>query len=392
MKTTILQTAEAHFDAATALMSWASEIQLSCAWATSAEGTAAHWKLLPLAKLRRTIIGVEFAQTEPWVLRTLQALGTLKVGGGNGTFHPKLYLGTKGQKARAIVGSANFTAAAFGSNTELSVLLEGNLSDQPFQELLSALEAHWSTGLTINEPWLQTYTSVWKRRPQAPSLPQIKYDVSTPHSLALAWPEYLQLLKNQENRTPAIRVFQDGPSYTRELDQIAALFKQRPHVADMTPSERSLLLGLPGHSTGLIGSMSAARFAKERMRDQPASIGAHLDTIPLRGPVPTTLIVKVLDGLMGLEGIKLGVATRLLTVKRPDIFVSVNKGSSPQLATMMAQPKIKTTTQYMQLLHAVWQLPWYQSVRPNDPMEAKTWDRRTALLDAVLYEHVPPTK
>lgn len=125
MQISILSTPAAHARALAKLFAWANHVDLACAWATAGQGNAAHWKLIDIDKIRRAVIGVEFAQTEPWVLRTLLKDDRLRVGVAKGTFHPKVYIGTKGEDVRAIVGSANFTGAAFSSNVELGVIMEG---------------------------------------------------------------------------------------------------------------------------------------------------------------------------------------------------------------------------------------------------------------------------
>lgn len=121
MKVSILKSPAAHMSALRKLFVWAERVNLACAWATARDGSASHWQSIALDKVEQAVIGDEFAQTEPWVLRELLAAGKLRVGRCQGTFHPKLYIGYRGSRARAIVGSANLTAAAFSTNVELSV-------------------------------------------------------------------------------------------------------------------------------------------------------------------------------------------------------------------------------------------------------------------------------
>ena len=70
------------------LTKWAEAIDLTYAWASSAGGAAPHWKTLPLARVRRAVIGIHFAQTEPHVLRALHELKVLRVvADTGGVFH-----------------------------------------------------------------------------------------------------------------------------------------------------------------------------------------------------------------------------------------------------------------------------------------------------------------
>lgn len=388
MHVSILRDAQAHARALKDLFAWADRVDLACAWATAREGRAPHWQSLDPDKIRRAVIGVEFAQTEPWVLRALHDGIRLRIGQGDGTFHPKLYLGFKGKRARAIVGSANLTCAAFSSNVELGVLMEGAADEAQFKALSAFHKAQWSAGMRIDEAWLIAYERTYATRPRPPAIPRVKLQITSVDSLRMSWDGYYDVLLKQENRLPFIRVFQDYPSYSVELDRTQAVFHRHARFADASPDERRLLMGLPGASSGLIGSMGPARYAKQLVKHSPGEIGRHLDRIPLAGEVPLSLAGSVVQGLTEIHGVKLGVATRLLAVKRPDLFVSINNGSNPQLAVLLDRKQVTTAKHYVQLLELVWQLDWHRSPPPQDPAQFKAWQRRAALLDSVLYEKV----
>lgn len=81
-------------------------------------------------------------------------------------------------------------------------------------------------------------------------------------------------------------------------------------------------------------------------------------------------------------------ATRFFADKRPDLFVSANNGSRPQLAALQGGRGVKTLPLYIKFLTDVWASEWHQSERPAEKSEAILWDRRALLLDAALYESV----
>lgn len=388
MQVSMLTTSEAHASALKALFAWAHDVDLACAWATASEGNAAHWKFIDVNKIRRAVIGVEFAQTEPWVLRTLLKGDRLRVGLAKGTFHPKVYMGTKGGSVRAIVGSANFTGAAFSSNVELGVLMEGRRSDPRMKDLAKFINRQWNMGMQVDEGWIEDYQFSFDNRPKAPVIPRAKMQVTSVDDLQMPWSRYYRVLQAQENRIEGIGVFRGRTSYSRELDDTQKVFNTYPRFADVPEAQRRLLMGLPRDSTGLIGSMGAARHAKSLVKKKPAEIGEHLDRIPLEGPVTIELVSDVMHGMTSLHGVKLGVATRLLTVKRPDLFVSVNKGSNPQLAMLLRRRQVTTVPHYLDLLQTVWRLEWHKAPAPRDAHQREAWGRRAALLDAILYEVV----
>jgi len=120
-KVEFLSTPDKVLDALAELASWCSEWRMAVAWGGAAFGHGAHWqRLFPfLPKLRYAVVGLSFHQTEPWFLRQLYSRNVLRcVASATGTFHPKLYLFSRGDELRTVIGSPNFTASAFSNNVE----------------------------------------------------------------------------------------------------------------------------------------------------------------------------------------------------------------------------------------------------------------------------------
>ena len=84
-----LITSADHIAALRAITDWADELHLAYAWAASSGGAAEHWNLLPLDRVKRAVLGIHFAQTDPAVLREFRARGVLRVvPDTGGVFHP----------------------------------------------------------------------------------------------------------------------------------------------------------------------------------------------------------------------------------------------------------------------------------------------------------------
>ncbi len=85
-----------------------------------------------------------------------------------------------------------------------------------------------------------------------------------------------------------------------------------------------------------------------------------------------------------------GVATRLLSVARPDRVVSLNGGSVKGLAsyaglahtTLAEQPR-----RYEELLRCIYREPWFRTAIPQcrSRLEQEVWSMRVALLDCFVY-------
>lgn len=374
------------------LIAWATTFDVCVAWATSSNGKGRHWEALDLAKVRRAIVGTAFAQTEPAALVALnQKADCLRLMiNTTGTFHPKVILAQNGKLRRAIVGSANLTTAAFTNNTELSMLLEGDSSDPAFRKLESFIKKSWCGGVALDDDWLAKYTLAWKeakrRRVIVPGAP---LEATCLTDLDMTWDQYAETIVSQEGRitTTGFRISVSGPSpsYLEELRRAREAFHRQPRFAKMSKDELDLMMGYGKLSSGLLGSMKVARDAKIIVRDTPERIGAVLDRLPVDGAVSLALATHLLGELTQISGIKLAVATRFFALKRPDLFVSVNRGSRAELAKLHGGRPVTTLEHYAKLLIALWDTEWHRAPRPSNSLHAGLWDCRVALLDSAVY-------
>lgn len=118
-----------------------------------------HLLELELDALRRRgggaklLVTTTFATTSGSALGMARGLGldvrVLNPGSGS-TFHPKLYLGRAGPRARAVIGSANLTGG-LATNLEAAVSLDGTPTDAPIARAWSWVESLWQDRRV--EPW-----------------------------------------------------------------------------------------------------------------------------------------------------------------------------------------------------------------------------------------------
>lgn len=108
----------------------------------------------------RLLVTTTFSTTAPSALSMAVGLGMevrfLNPGGGH-TFHPKLYLGSTGDKACAVIGSANLTGGLF-ANIEAAVVLRGQRSDEPISRA-------WQWALEL---WNDSRVQPWREGGVAP--------------------------------------------------------------------------------------------------------------------------------------------------------------------------------------------------------------------------------
>lgn len=379
------------------VVAWAGELHAAYAWASSSGGKADHWKALPLKKVKRVVLGIHFAQTEPYVLRRLRAQGVLRVVPDTGdVFHPKVLVALKGGAARVLVGSSNFTTGGFSGNTEVNIVLAGQVSDEIISKLFAFVDEQWKhpRAFEPNDIWLKQYEQLYARRPKAPTMPIEKKrppkKIKSTSDLRIGWPQYAVLLRQQEWRSFSsgwvVHIF-DHPegSYLQELDACRAAFASKPTFNDLPLESRQLIAGWGGGSRGHLGWMGGAGYFKKLTRERPDNIGKYLDAVPLAGGVSMQQARQYLEGVMSGRGVAIGSASRLLSVKRPDLFLPANNASQGKILEVFGT-RPDTIDRYLEVIEQIWSYDWFKAPIPSDTSERRLWGARVALLDALFYE------
>lgn len=164
---------------------------------------------------------------------------------------------------------------------------------------------------------------------------------------------------------------------------------------------------------GLVGSLGAAGrvrrvFNPKHMPDvgpTRTQIRAQIDHVLATNvdddALPENASAAV-QALMEIHGVGPSSATRLLTLARPNLFVSVNGESAVGLATLSGHPHPEDVTRnsetlktwvrdhYADLLRWVYEQPWFNAPEPDEPLERRMWNGRAALLDAFVYARINP--
>lgn len=99
-------------------------------------------------------VGTDFCHTEPEALEKLLKLSRrhpelvlwIAKPDRYSTFHPKTYLGVKGETARIMIGSANMTAGGLGGNDEISLVWEVEVKHPLLSDLQAVFLDYRSSG------------------------------------------------------------------------------------------------------------------------------------------------------------------------------------------------------------------------------------------------------
>ncbi|MFM0737871.1 phospholipase D-like domain-containing protein [Paraburkholderia xenovorans] len=372
-------------------------IAIATAWAS---GETEVFKSLVRNEERivQAVIGTHFYQTHPDVLD--QFVGSQKVRfmlQPDGVFHPKVYLFWSDDAWEVVIGSPNLTVGALTKNTELSVLVSSS-DGQPTlkQEIAEVISQYWCEAQTVHQSEADSYRKLWKLKARdlkkvadifgdrATSKPAVQSKV-----MSMEWEDYLAEVKKDKYHG-----FKDRLALLKEIREY---FQTYSHFNDMDLGVRKGIAGLPSKVNAIenwawFGSMKGAGTFAGQINAGNEAYSRALDEIPLEGEISKghydAYIGHYLAAYTG-GGHGLATATRLLAMKRPDIFLCVDAQNKRKLAEDVGLEKsdqLDYERYWEEVVLRIMESPWWQSPEPSDRLGREAWHARAAMLDAIFYE------
>lgn len=381
----------------------ADDIRVVTAWATT-DCVACENLTSAISKVSTLIVGRDFYTTSPSFLDSFRSAVRIGQAPGNGVFHPKLYLFRVSKTYCCMIGSSNFTNGGFGDNIELNACVTGRTTDSFFAKVSAFIEAQEerSAGITLEE--IADYRKQFDRLSAARKrLARFRAGANAnrravakrrreeqgqepPEQLNKTWKEYVDLILAQEKRPDLVlRGSTDEPGYLETAERCQTLFKRYGRLSSMSRKDRQFVAGITNIS-GWFGRMGAPRLFKQRVSHDSASLDSALRNIPLTGPLAERMFNAFVASYQR-KGCAVGTGSRLLAMKRPDLFVCVNSANRSQIATAFSVSSSSLTTfeGYWNLLLRIWKCPWWRAPQPRHALDRRIWNARVALLDAVYY-------
>ena len=375
-------------------------ISFATAWAST--GHEAFRLLLEYQeKIQHSTIGLHFYQTDPEVLAQLQHNKNARfILQTNGVFHPKLYLFWNTPTDWALLsGSANFTNGAFnGKNQETMLLTKGESTDF-FQEISRFLKNDcFDNAVEIGDEQIEHYRTLYHQRQKHIHTLSNYYPTGNKHSemgksilstniLTYSWDKYFKIIQQDKNQS-----FKDRLDL---LDYVKEFFQNNANFLSIDSEFRKLISGLPNNARigknldySWFGSTKSDRKFYEKINTGNPKIAQAIDLIPLIGEVSKHDFLEY-NRIFQQAGYKnpIGVATRLLTMKRPDLFFCFNGANKEKICAELGLPKNLNAERYWdEILLRIYDTAWFNSSRPQDKIEQKAWDGRVALIDCIYYE------
>jgi hypothetical protein len=382
----------------------ADDIRVVTAWATT-DCTVYDCLKGARDRVATMVIGLDFYTTSPDFLKQFRPLIRIGEALDGGTFHPKLYLFQHAGEFCCVMGSSNFTNGGFGNNAELNISIEGRTSDRFFTQVSTYIDdqegksepltkAEISDYRAQFEKWKAARQQMTKFRASDPVKKQAKEKrqreeagYEPPEQLNKTWDEFMKIILAPTRRKRIDGGKPGQPDYLQTAEHCQQLFAQHGTLAKMSRTDRQFVGGT-SHEGGWFGSMKGVGYFRQRLNDDPASLDTALNYIPLTGKVTKTAYDKF---AAAYQWKRAGVATasRLLAMKRPDLFICVDSKNRAGIAEVfgVSAGSLQTFDGYWNVIQRIWRCPWCRNRRPQPGLERRIWDARVALLDSLYYEH-----
>lgn len=351
-------------------------------------------------RIDQLVVGFQQYQTAPeFVARYLRNPKVRFLWQTDGTLHSRLFLfyNTPYDWA-AIVGSSDFCAESFSRNREVNILLTHKDADLfVFQKMSDQVDALWNESIRLNMADLNTY--------------QDAYQMHQHHLQALKHYNPAQTHDNPRSTAPHLQnagldiadwatFYHEVLTHGHEVDlrvqllqQAEAMFRSVESFVDLPPLQRKCLAGFQKKVRGSdinwmhFGSMrGAGEFKNLIMQDN--DLARAIDIIPLDGEVTDEQLNTYFQAFSRWKN-PLASATRLLTMKRPDLFICLDSQNQKDLSQRLQIPQNQFTLPNYRpvILSRLYRSLWYQDTAPaTTATESLVKKYRLAMLDSLLVE------
>ncbi|MCO6538469.1 MAG: phospholipase D family protein [Gilliamella sp.] len=377
---------------------------IATAWASMNSHAAS--KLLDNKKhIAKMVVGTHFYQTHPDFIKIFASHRNVKfILKTDKIFHPKVYLfSDENSNWECLIGSANFTQAALTKNDEIMIHITSNDqgSEKIFTDILKTIDNYWEYAEEMTEKEINKYTNIWKKnKTKLDSLKNVyggyksKKSMIKSNILSLQWNEYYEKIREKTDEKDESSSFSKR---IKVLQEINNYFKEKQIFSSFTKLQRKQVAGLIDDGSEIewkwFGSMVGAGVFHSKINNNDPNISNALNCIPLTGPVNEAnynQFIKIFKQAFPAGKCGIGIASRLLAMKRPDYFVCLDGQNRPALCKDFGIPqKIDLETYWEQIIARIIDSVWWSSSCPDDSRkkeEKQAWNGRVAMIDAIFYQ------
>jgi hypothetical protein len=375
-------------------------------WATAWAGASSNC-FVELAKhkrkIRKIVVGTHFYQTHPDFIKEFLGSDTVRfISRTDDLFHPKIYLFEDDNRNwELLIGSANFTKAAFTANTEAAVLIGSKdvPSNMIYAEAKRLIGNTWKDAETFDTKELAKYQIVWDKHKAKLGALGGKYGTKPGKPLhesavvTMTWPDFYRKVCKSGAAivTSRLKVLNIVTSRFQQLK------KQGKHFNDLSDNDRKAIAGtlhrkraeaLYGVDMNWFGSMMGNGIFRNQVIKKNANLSLALDAIPLTGEVDESHYREFVKYFEKVKKGGIATGTRLLAMKRPDLFVCLDVRNRANLCEDFGITAANMTFEkyWGEMIGRISESAWWNAPAPKDERELNVWQGRSAFLDSIYYE------
>lgn len=367
-------------------------------WATAWAGVdSKHFDnlLANKDKIKKIVVGIHFYQTHPNFIETFLTNKSVQfVNQPQGTFHPKLYLfHNTDNDWEIIVGSSNFTKGAFNKNTEANTLVScKDINSSDFlQTAFKLINDSWKLSKSFSRADFQRYKTIWKNQiPKIKSLSGLygsdDSDGKPIHEVPvinMTWKEFVARIRKEDSHGLDRRL--------KVIEISQELFSSVIHFNQLDEYKRKFIAGATTNYAvdwGYFGSMIGRGDYVHEIIVNNKDISIALDQIPLKGQITRIHYDNFIKHFKKVfSGNYIGVASRLLAMKRPDVFYCLTSKNQKRFCKDFSVNKaeIDYTGYWEHIIERIYDSEWWLNPTASTKQEQQISNARAAFLDAIYY-------
>ena len=354
-------------------------------------------------RIKKIVVGLHFYQTHPDFIEKFMDLDTVRyIKQPEGTFHPKMFLFYNSKDNwEVLIGSANFTNSAFNLNTEISTLITSN--DSNFKigsgEIFDIINSIWKDAQPFGQVELDDYRKIWdNNRSKLNSLSgsygtreanfkSVNKPIFQIPIMKMDWQQFIQKVSSEKNHLFDSRL--------KVLNISREFFNRVNSFRELETDERKFIAGINNNSIRkygvdckLFGSMVGNGIFKNRIIENDERVSEALNEIPLSGQITRSHYDRYIDLFNSVfDGNYIGTSTRLLAMKRPDVFVCIDEKNRTSLCEAFGIKKtsINYKRYWEEIILRIYDSEWWLNPHPQNNIENEVSNSRAAFLDALYY-------
>lgn len=376
-------------------------------WAVAWAGKVANFDFAKILadnahKIDKILIGLHFYQTDPSFIDSFKENHHVRFyKKSDGIFHSKVYLFYNSREEwSAIIGSSNFTDSGFHRNAEANIYIDNTDTSIAFEQLEGYITSLWNEGSVFSKSELDLYKSAFvhqqkkidslkKSRAVSKEASHAEYTenfTAVPLSI-MTWEEYFHNITVKDSDSLVYRL--------AILKEAQRLFKKNKSFSLLESEQRKAIAGIISHIVEtenadwkFFGSTGNGKFMHAIKINDPV-ITKAIDSIPMYGEVTKDMFDNYCKAFSFWND-PMSSATRLIAMKRPDLFVCVNSKNKRELSQLLGIPQSRLILEnyweevHLKIINSV----WFRDTKITDIGIAKDVKKfQVALLDSISYTH-----